>query len=308
MMNKDSKILITGGTGMVGHALHALLLSIGYSNIHITGSKFCDLRNTSEAKTFFEIQQPDYVFHLAAQVYGSGGNAKYKADVLFNNAMINMNVIEFSRRVGVKKITAMGSGCIYPEFGRGKALTEDQIWWGEPHGSEDSYAHTKRFMLAQLLANEEQYGMDFAYAISGNLYGEYDNFDIENGHVVPVLIAKFYEAVQNKYYVTPWGTGAAIRDFTYGEDAAKALYLLMENVNGVINIGSGNIHRIKDVVDILQKITGMEIKWDKTKSDGQLERYYDLSRLNALGFKAEVSLDAGIKKTYDWYVRQKEMI
>jgi GDP-L-fucose synthase len=304
-MEKDSKILITGGTGMVGHALQSLLKNEGYKNVVAIGSKHCDLKEQFEVEYLFKNTTPDYIFHLAAQVYGTGGNVKFKSDVLYNNAMININVIEFARRAGVKKIVAMGSGCIYPELEKGKELSEEQIWLGEPHKSEDAYAHSKRFMLAQLQAAKEQYGLDYAYAVSGNLYGEYDNFDVEHGHVIPVLIAKFFNAKLNGNAVYPWGSGIAIRDFSYGEDTARTLLLLMQKVDGTINIGSGFVRPIKDIVDILQKITGVNVKWDNTKSDGQLERFYNLDKLKALGFTAKVDLEEGIRKVYEWYVKER---
>ena len=300
-MNKNDRILITGGSGMLGHALQRVLSEQGYWNVFPVGRTAGDLKNTFDAESIFEYYSPDYVFHLAAQIHGGGGNVKYKADVLYNNAMINMNVINFSREAKVKKIVAVGSGCIYPDFGKGLGLTEDQIWSGEPHESEDAYAHTKRFMLAQLKANKEQYDMPFAYAICGNMYGEYDNFDIQNGHVIPGLIAKFYKAVQKKSFVSAWGSGIAIRDFSYGYDSARALYLLMQECEGPINIGSGFVHPISDVVNILKDITKIEVLYDRSKSNGQLERYYSLNKLNDLGFKAEVDLESGIRRTYDWY-------
>jgi GDP-L-fucose synthase len=297
----NSRVLITGGTGLVGRALTSVLEDEGLENVIALGSKDCDLRDSEATRKLFSDICPDYLFHLAARVYGIGGNAKYKADVLFENVMINTNVIEFARRSGVKKIVAMGSGCVYPELKGQKELFEEQIWLGPPHSSEDSYAHSKRLMLAHLQAAKEQYGLKSAFAISGNLYGPYDNFNIEDGHVTPSLVAKFFQAAQKGQSVKVWGTGVAVRDFSYSDDAAQALYKVLLNAEGPINLGSGCRHAIKDIVAVLQDISGVHIEWDASKPNGQLERYYNLDKLKATGFIARVSLEEGVRKTYEWY-------
>ncbi len=306
-MDRSVCILITGGTGLVGHALTKLLSNKGFSNVISVGSKDCDLRDGKAVKSFFSQIKPRYVFHLAARVYGIGGNHKYKADILFDNVMINTNVLEHARRADVKKIVAMGSGCVYPELKHHQELFEEQIWLGPPHVSEDSYAHAKRLMLAQLQALKEQDGLSSAFAISGNLYGPHDNFNKNDGHVTPSLIAKFYEAVQHGHKVTVWGTGAAVRDFSYSEDAASALYEIMQKIEGPVNLGSGNRHAIKDIVMALQEICGsVKVEWDSGKPDGQLVRYYNLDKLKATGFKAAVNLTEGIRRTYEWYANNSE--
>jgi len=301
-------VLITGGTGLVGRALFRILSKEGFTNVVAIGSKDCDLRNENSVKKLFTSLRPNYVFHLAAKVYGIGGNSKYKSDSLFENVMINTNVIEYSRRAKVKKIVAMGSGCVYPELALQKELFEDQIWLGPPHSSEDSYAHAKRLMLAQLLAAKEQYGLVSAFVISGNLYGPYDSFNIEDGHVTPSLVAKFFEASKTGQPVKVWGSGVAIRDFSYCYDAVQALYEILLKVEGPVNMGSGFRHPIKDIVSILQNICGesVQVIWDSSKPDGQLERYYNLDKLNATDFKAQVTLEDGIRRTYNWYTENWE--
>lgn len=298
---RNKNILITGGTGMLGHALINELRKENCTNLSIIGSRDFDLRDSDTVDKLFRFVRPQYVFHLAAKVYGLGGNAFHKSEVLYDNVMINTNVIEACRRYEVTKIVAMGSGCVYPELAKGCTLREDQIWSGPPHPSEDSYAHAKRLMLAQLIANKEQYGLNFSYAVSGNLYGEHDKFTRDTGHVIPSLIYKFYQASQQNTPVIAWGTGAAIRDFTHSSDAARALILLMDQHSGVINLGSGFIHSIKNIVDCLQEITGVQVGWDINKSDGQLERYYDLGQLKSLGFEAKMTLKEGLDKVYNWY-------
>jgi len=302
-MNPDSRILITGGTGLVGHALSQLLADEGYSNVISVGSRDCDLRNNSAVSKLFSDESPDYVFHLAARVHGIGGNTLYKYDVLYENVLINTNVIDCCRRSGVKKIVAMGSGCVYPELPTVELLTEDLIWDGPPHSSEDSYAHAKRLMLAQLDAAKKQYSLASAFAISGNLFGPHDNFNIEEGHVTPSLVAKFFEAARIGGAVKVWGSGRAIRDFTYSEDVARALMVIMEKIEGPVNMGSGFQHPIADIVSSLSRIVGdsVSVEWDVSKPDGQLKRYYKLDKLENSGFTASVTLDEGIRRTYEWY-------
>lgn len=299
-MDLKSKILITGGTGMVGHALRKKLLEKGYKNINFVGSDDCDLRMPTKVNLLFDEIRPEYVFHLAARVYGIGGNAINHEDNFYANLMINSNVIHSSAESGVKKIIAMGSGCVYPDFDH--PIREEEVFDGEPHGSEYFYAHSKRIMLVQLKACEKQFGMKYAFAISGNLYGEYDHFDQEYGHVVPSLISKFYNAKKEGTTVNVWGTGIAIRDFMYSEDAARALLLLAEKGEGPINIGGGFVHQVKEIVSFLQDITGLSVEWDRDKPDGQLKRTYDLKKLNSLGFQPIYSLRVGLYRVWNWYV------
>ncbi len=296
-----SRFLVTGGTGLVGRALVDHLKSQGYSNITSVGSRDCDLRDFSAVERLMQEVRPDYVFHMAARVHGLGGNTKYKSDVLVDNVLINTNVVEHARRSGTQKVVAMGSGCVYPELKGQQELFEEQIWNGPPHPSEDSYAHAKRLMLAQLDAAKHQYGLRSAFVISGNLYGPNDNFNVEDGHVTPSLIAKFFEAKRNGMPVKVWGTGAAIRDFTFSEDVAKALMAILLYVDGPVNMGSGMRHPIRDIVSVLQEITGVDVEWEANKPDGQLVRYYNLDQLERTGFQACVSLKEGINRTYAWY-------
>jgi GDP-L-fucose synthase len=302
-IDRHARVLITGGTGLVGRALSGVLADEEFREVISIGSRDCDLRNGGAVKELFADVRPSYVFHLAARVHGMGGNKKYKSDILFDNVMINTNVIEFARRFRVKKIVAMGSGCVYPELNGQQELFEEQIWSGPPHPSEDSYAHAKRLMLAHLQAAKEQYGLASAFAISGNLYGPHDNFDIEEGHVIPSLVAKFFEAARKGQPVRVWGSGVAIRDFSHCDDAARALYEVLLKVEGPVNLGSGFRHPIRDIVSVLQNICGesVRVEWDSSKPDGQLERYYNLDKLAATGFKAKIKLGEGIRNTYEWY-------
>jgi GDP-L-fucose synthase len=305
-IDPSSKILVTGGTGLVGRALANELRDQGWLNIVSVGSRDGDLRDTLTVQAMMRRIRPDYIFHMAARVHGLGGNALYKSDVLVDNVLINTNVIEQARRWGVKKIVAMGSGCVYSEQKGQQELFEDQIWNGPPHPSEDSYAHAKRLMLAQLNAAREQYGLSSAFAISGNLYGPYDSFNVEEGHVIPSLIAKFHSAKRSGTPVKAWGNGVAVRDFTFADDTARALIAILRNLEGPVNMGSGYRHPIRDIVDTLRSLTGVPVEWDATKPDGQLIRFYNLDRLLSTGFAARVSLIDGIRATYEWYEKNWE--
>jgi len=306
-LEKNARILITGGTGLVGRALVNALSEEGFVDVMALGSRDCDLRESIAVKKLFGELQPDYLFHLAARVHGIGGNQKYKSDILFENVMINANVVEYSRRAGVKKIVAMGSGCVYPELKGQEELYEDQVWIGPPHPSEDSYAHSKRLMLAQLNAAKEQYGLSSAFVISGNLYGPHDSFNTEDGHVIPSLVAKFFAAAHEGKPVKVWGSGVAIRDFSYCEDTAAALIAILRNLEGPVNMGSGMRHPIRNIVETLQAITNVPVEWDSNKPDGQLVRYYNLNKLESTGFKAKVDLKEGVRRTYEWYAANSLM-
>lgn len=301
IIDLNSRILITGGTGLVGRAMSTALAQEGFENIISLSSRDCDLRDGAAVSRLLSEASPDYVFHLAARVHGIGGNMRYKSDILVDNVLINTNVVEYSRRAGVKKIVAMGSGCVYPELKGQEELFEDQVWMGPPHPSEDSYAHSKRLMLAQLDAAKEQYGLSSAFVISGNLYGPHDSFNTEEGHVIPSLVAKFFDAAREGKPVKVWGSGVAIRDFTYCDDTAAALIAILRNLEGAVNMGSGMRHPIRDIVETLQAITNVPVEWDSSKPDGQLVRYYNLDRLQSTGFKAKVDLAEGVKRTYEWY-------
>lgn len=302
-MDKTAHIIITGGTGLVGTALTAALKDAGYHNVLSIGSKDCNLLDWQATRQFFLDHRCDYVIHLAARVYGIMGNMQNKGSSFLDNILMNTFCIEAARLAGVRKIVAMGSGCVYPYPSPGLPLSEDMVWSGKPHKSEDSYAHAKRAMLAQLIAYKEQYGLSYAFVISGNLYGPNDKFDPQYGHVTPALIRKFFEASVTGSEVVVWGTGAAQRDFMYSDDAARALIAIAQGVEGIVNLGSGQVHAIREIVDTLAAITGLrdKVEWDKSKPDGQDYRAYDLSRLQATGFRPQVSLAEGLRTTYDWY-------
>jgi GDP-L-fucose synthase len=302
-MDKTDRIIITGGTGLLGSALVSALAEAGFANVLSIGSKDCDLRNWEATRQFFADHPCDQLVHLAAQAYGIMGNANNKGATFLNNVLINTHCIEAARLAGVKKITAMGSGCVYPHPPPARPLREEHIWLGPLHGSEDSYGHAKRAMLAQLVAYKEQYDLPFAFVISGNHYGPHDLFDIEQGHVVPALIRKFYEAKTNGTKVTVWGTGIAQRDFMHSHDVARGLIAIMDGVEGSVNLGTGRAEAIREAIDILAEFTGLQdrVVWDRTKPDGREYSAYDVSKLLATGYRPQISLKDGLRSTYDWY-------
>ena len=306
-MGIQDKVLITGSNGLVGKAIINLLHKLGYQNIISVDRVKCDLTDLCAVKKLFFEEKPDYVFHLAAAVYGIGGNLKNRGSVFLDNILINTHVVEASHLVEVKKIVAMGTIAAYPEA-QAQLITEDLVWQGPPHASESSYGHAKRAMLAHLLAYQESYGMDFSYVLSTNLYGPHDKFNVQYGHVIPSLIKKFYEAKKNNTEVTIWGDGSAARDFMYSQDMAIALLEIMQKISGPINVGTGVETKIKDVVGVLSNLLGMErqVKWDANMPNGRRYHGLDLSRLNSIGFKPSYSIEAGLLETYDWFAAHCE--
>jgi GDP-L-fucose synthase len=302
-MHKQSQILITGGAGLVGSALTALLNNLGFSRVVSLGKGDCDLLDLSKTRQVFKSVAPDVVFHLAARVYGIMGNMKNQAQSIFENTIINTNVVDASAQCGVKKIIAMGTGAVYPADPRALPLAEDMIFDGRPHASEGAYAQSKRLLLATLEAYHETYGMNYAFVISCNLFGPKDKFDPINGHVVPALIYKFYEAKQNNGFVSVWGDGSAKRDFMFVEDAARVLHHIAEQHSGPINIGSGTVFSIREIVDSLGRITGLgdRVRWDASMPNGQSYRGYDLQKIQSSGFKCRDDINSGLEKTWKWY-------
>lgn len=303
MKDRNSKILITGGHGLVGQALKSALAREGYIHVLAPTRKDCNLCDFQATKALFEALRPDYVFHLAAAVYGIMGNMQNKARSFLDNVLMNTHVVELSHRVGVEKIVAMGTGAMYPYPSPGLPLKEDMVWSGRPHGAEDSYGQAKRAMLAQLEAYQENYGTNYALVISGNLFGPHDKFDIEQGHVTPALIRKFYEAKMSGGKVSIWGNGSAQRDFLFSKDVASALITIMRHIQGPVNMGSGQVFAIRDIVDILAQHTGLtdRVVWDATKPNGQDYRAYDLSQLKAAGFSPAHDFKDALIETYEWY-------
>jgi GDP-L-fucose synthase len=302
-MKKNERILVTGANGLVGSSLVAHLMSEGFTNVLSLGRQDCDLTDTASTRMYFEKHQPTYVFHAAARVYGIMGNLKNKALSFYDNVMINTNVVDGAQKVGVKKITVMGTGAVYPYPSPGLPLKEEMIFMGEPHAAENSYAHAKRAMLAMLRAYEESYGLEWAYVVSCNLFGPRDKFDTEFGHVVPSLIKKFYDAKIRNENVVVWGNGSAQRDFMYVNDTSRVGLAIMQNINGPVNIGSGTVYSIREIVEMIEDITDMKdrVVWDESKPNGQDYRAYDLTKINSISFSCQNTIKQGLEETWEWY-------
>ena len=302
-MDKTDVILITGASGLVGSAVAELFKAQGFSRVACVGRDDCDLSDLAATRKLFEKIRPAYVFHAAARVYGIMGNINNQGQSYFDNTLINTSVVDAARHAGVKKITAMGSGAVYPYPPASLPLSESTMFDGRPHPSEGAYAHAKRGMLAMLEAYEQSYGLKWAYIVSCNLFGPRDKFEPITGHVVPALVRKFHDAMQSGGPVVVWGDGSAQRDFMYVKDVARVVHIVMQQVDGAINMGSGKVLSIRQIVDALSAITGItdRITWDASKPNGQDYRAYDLRRLASTGFKCKYSVEQGLQETWDWY-------
>jgi len=305
-MKQNSTILITGANGLAGSAVVEHLCTRGFTGLVPVTRHECDLRDPAAVMKLFDRIEPEYVYHPAATVYGIMGNMKNQAKSFYDNTLINTNVIHASHVVAsVKKIVVMGTNAIYP-WPPKLPYAEDNIFDGRPHYMESGYGHAKRHMLAMLEAYKESHGLDYAYLVSGNLYGPRDRFNVETGHVLPSLIKKFYDAsISPDDVVSIWGDGTPTRDFLYSADLADCVSFFMGNLfTGAINIGSGEASSIMGVAGMLSNISGVgpdRIQFDKTKPNGRPDCYADLSRLRELGFVARTPIVTGLSLTYDWF-------
>jgi GDP-L-fucose synthase len=304
------KILVTGSGGVLGTAVLRSLRRRGIDKVAAPSRTDCDLLDEADVRRTFAEVQPTLVIHLAGWVAGVQGNLSFPADALYANARMNLNVIDAARQAGVTKIVCAGTTAIYSDQVP-KPMREDDLWQGVPHGSEASYAHAKRFMLAQLEAYQRQYGVDFAYLICTNLYGPNDRFDEKHGHVVPSLVARFHRVCADKSpAITIWGDGTPTRDFLYSEDAAEGFIAAAEKGSGIYNLATGQNHTIRQLAECLKEVSGFagEIAWDTSKPLGQIDRSYDVSRLQSLSWKAKTGLAEGLKATFDWYAANQDKI
>lgn len=301
-MNKTSKIYIAGHRGMVGSAILRNLQGKGFSNLIFRTSAELDLRDSAAVADFFLKEQPEYVILAAAKVGGILANSTFKADFLYKNLMIQNNVIHQSYLNRVTKLLFLGSSCIYPKMAP-QPLKEEYLLTGLLEETNDAYAIAKIAGIKMCDAYRNQYGCDFISAMPTNLYGPNDNYDLKNSHVLPAMLRKFHEAkLAGNTEVVLWGSGTPKREFLHVDDLAEACIFLMENFNdyGQVNIGIGEDLSIKELAELIQKIAGHSgnISWDATKPDGTPRKLMDVSKINALGWKAKISLEEGIKKVY----------
>jgi len=304
-MNKDSKIYIAGHRGMVGSAIHRKLLSLGYTNIITRTSSELDLRVQEPVNEFFETERPDYVFLAAAKVGGIMANNLYRADFLYENLMIQSNVIHSAYATRVSKLMFLGSSCIYPKLAP-QPMKEEYLLTGLLEHTNEPYAIAKIAGIKMCDAYRAQYGCNFISVMPTNLYGPNDNYDLQNAHVLPTLIRKFHEAKQNgDPAVTIWGTGTPMREFLHADDLASACVYLMENYNdeGLVNIGTGMDVTITELAMLIKEIVGYEgsLVYDHTKPDGTPRKLMDVSKLTNLGWKYSIDLKDGLKQVYADY-------
>ncbi|ARP44340.1 GDP-L-fucose synthase 1 [Geobacillus thermodenitrificans] len=305
-MNKDAKIYVAGHRGLVGSAILRKLQADGYTNLVYRTSQELDLRDRNQVDKFFEEEKPEYVFLAAAKVGGIVANNEYPADFIRDNLMIQTNVIDAAYRNGVKKLLFLGSTCIYPKFAP-QPLKEEYLLTGELEPTNEPYAIAKIAGIKMCQSYNRQYGTKYISVMPTNLYGPNDNFDLHTSHVLPALIRKFHEAkVNNAPYVEVWGTGTPRREFLHSDDLADACVFLMKNYedNEIINIGVGEDISIKELAEKIKNVVGYqgEIKFDTTKPDGTPRKLVDVSKINALGWKASISLDEGLQKVYQWFL------
>lgn len=302
-MNKNAKIFIAGHRGMVGSAILRKLQSEGYSNFALRTSAALDLRNQAAVQDFFDTEQPEYVFLSAAKVGGIYANNTYRAEFLYDNLMIEANVIHQSYKNNAKKLLFLGSSCIYPKLAP-QPLQEEYLLTGLLETTNEPYAIAKIAGIKLCDAYRHQYGCNFISVMPTNLYGTNDNYDLANSHVLPALLRKFHEAKQNRQQsVAIWGTGTPLREFLHVDDLAEACYYLMLHYNeaGLVNIGVGEDISIKDLALLIKKIVGYEgdIHFDSTKPDGTPRKLMDVNKLHQMGWKHSIDLEEGIRKTYD---------
>jgi GDP-L-fucose synthase len=305
-MELQSKIYVAGSNGMVGSAIVRLLKDKGYSNLLTLSSKELDLRIQSEVNQFMTVEKPDYVFLAAAKVGGIYANNTYPAEFIYDNLMIETNLIHAAYLNQVKKLLFLGSSCIYPKYAE-QPLTEDSLLTGTLEPTNEAYAIAKITGIKLCEYYRKQYGCDFISAMPTNLYGINDNFDLNNSHVLPALIRKFHEAKLNgDEQVVMWGTGTPKREFLYVDDLAEACLFLMENYSDTqhINVGTGEDLKIIELANIIKEIVGYtgKIVHDYNKPDGTPRKVMDVSKLNQLGWKARTGLEEGIRKVYDWFL------
>jgi GDP-L-fucose synthase len=298
------KILITGGTGMVGASFKNLKTS---HDLVLVGSSDYDLRKASECKNMINDIKPDSIIHLAAKVGGVKSNSIYMSDFFYDNVAINSNVLECSRKFKIKKVLSLLSTCIYPN-NVNYPLTENQIHFGEPHQSNFGYAYAKRMLDVHSRAIRKQYGLNYITAVPNNIYGQNDNFDLENGHVIPAIIRKIYESKESGIPPVFWGSGKPLREFTYSQDIASALMFLIENYNceKPINIGNTKEYSIKEIVKIVSNFLNYrgEVIWDDSMPEGQFKK--PSSNKNFLKINPDfkyTSLKSGLKETCSWFIK-----
>jgi len=311
-MLKNKRIIVTGGEGFLGQHLIKKLIErcVPRENIFIPKFEEYDLRKEKDIKIMFSDFKADIVIHLAAKVGGIGLNREKPGELFYDNLIMGIQVMEQARINNVEKFVALGTICAYPKF-TPVPFTEENLWNGYPEETNAPYGLAKKMLLVQSQAYKQQYGFNSIFLLPVNLYGPGDNFDPSSSHVIPALIKKCVDAVENnKDKISVWGTGKASREFLYVEDAAEGIILATEKYNKSepVNLGAGFEITIKDLVEKIAKLTGFKgrIEWDISKPDGQPRRMLDVSKAKKeFGFAAKTNFDEGLKKTIEWYNKNK---
>ena len=318
-MQKDSKIYIAGHRGLVGSAIIRQLESRGFNNLITRTHSELDLTNQSEVQAFFQDQNPDYVILAAAKVGGIHANSTYPAEFIYENMMIEANVIDAAYRNGVERLLFLGSTCIYPKAVQ-QPMREDALLTGVLEPTNEPYALAKIAGIKLCESYNRQYGTNFRSVMPTNLYGINDNFHPENSHVIPALMRRFHEAkLNNDSEVMVWGSGNAMREFLYVDDMAAASLFVLELDDDIyrsntkpmlshINVGTGVDVTIREMAETMKRVVGFkgELKFDASKPDGAPRKLIDVSRLISMGWSYSVDLEDGLKKTYAWYLKNEE--
>jgi|TARA_B100000073_G_scaffold341436_1_gene342803 GDP-L-fucose synthase len=300
-MDSNSKVYVAGNTGLVGSAIVRMLHMKGYTNIISSPSYRWDLRNQQDVEDFFRINEPEYVYLAAAKVGGIVANRDYPGHFIYDNLMIQSNIIHAARKYGVKKLLFLGSSCIYPKMCE-QPIKEEYLMTGPLEPTNDSYAIAKIAGIKMCQAYRKQYGFNAISVMPTNLYGPNDNFDLESSHVLPAMIRRFYEE-NNK--VTLWGDGSARREFLHADDLAEACFVCMRDYDSsdIINVGTGTDVTIKELAETVADVVGFagEIEWDTSKPNGTPRKLLNVDKIKALGWEPKIELKDGIEKTYRWY-------
>jgi len=304
-MDNDSKVFVAGHNGLVGSAIKRNLEAKNYSHIYWVRRKNCDLRNRIHVDAYFQQAKPEYVFIAAAKVGGIHANSTYPAEFIYDNLMIQTNIIDAAYKNGVKKLVMLGSSCIYPKFAD-QPMDEDQLLSNYLEPTNDAYAIAKIAGLRMCRAYREQYGFNAISLMPTNLYGPGDNFHPDNSHVLPAMLLRFHEAKKNNVpVVTCWGDGSVKREFLHVDDLAEACYTCMQEYEGDyhINIGTGQDVTIKELAETCADVVGYDgnIEWDSSKPSGTPRKLLNVDKIHNLGWKHSINLREGIESTYKWY-------
>ena len=303
---KDRRVCVTGGAGFLGSFVQQKLRERGVGEIFVPTIEKYNLVERDDILRLLDDAQPDVIIHLAAHVGGIGANREHPAEFFYDNLMMGVQLLHESYRRGVGKFVAIGTVCAYPKF-TPVPFKEDDLWIGYPEETNAPYGLAKKMLLVQAQAYRQQYGYNAIFLLPVNLYGPRDNFDLNSSHVIPAMIRKMIEAQEaGQKEVVLWGDGSPTREFIYAEDAAEGIVLAAERYNGpdAVNIGSGHEIAIRDLAELIARLTGFDGKlvWDTTKPNGQPRRGLDTTRAEQyFGFKARTSFEEGLRRTIDWY-------